>query len=386
MPLIQTLKNIDDYCYRFSRSKSILFEVMNGFGYECQAPIIGALLDDPNVNISITTSALGDEELTQTYIMSSPYAHHFIPPKRAIWKKWDLVVCTDAQGVWYQRNHKTAYLQHGITGRGNYPYDGKHTIPDNKKYFDYFLASSPNIAHDCIKRMPQLTNKTDTRIVGFPAMDPAFNKTNTTSTSTASLSFNADKPTLLFCSHWDEYSLLKTIGHDVVSLLSQQHQYNVLLTAHPYNWDSEEILFTDHKDWKKFFQGFTKLDDVHFIAEPNIIQWMPLIDLLISDHSSSSIECCAFNKPVFRYHNPRYPFNDTELSRLANKATQPFHSVKDLQLLLQEEILVSTHQAERKQLTQYCYVNPGTAAKVAAKEILTICGETRQNPTLGEPE
>ena len=372
MSLLHALKNIDDFCHGLSRSKSVLFEVMNGFGFECQAPVINALRAYPHINVGITTSGLGDEALTQAHTMASDHGQYFIAPKKATWKKWDLVICTDARGVWYQRNHKTAYLQHGISGRGNYPYDGNPSATGNHQSFDYLFASSIDIARHCVKQMPQLSDTTDIRIVGFPLLDSGFNKG--TSTSLPSPFPSTNKPTVLFCSHWDQYSLLKTIGHDVLTLLSQQRHYNVLLTAHPYNWDREEMLFTEHKDWKAYFQGFAQHEHVHFIPEPNITRVMPLVDLLISDHSSSSIEYCALDTPVFRFHHPQMPMIDTDLSHLINKATQAFQSAIELQQLLQKGIVAGTQRAEREQLSQYCYVNPGAAADATAKEVVTICG------------
>ncbi len=372
MSVSKFLKNIDDYLHRFSHKESVLFEAMNSFGFNCQAPVIDALLDHPHIKVGITTSRLGDEDLTRKHITDSGYFQYFIEPKKAIWKKWNLVVCTDAQGVWYKRNHKTAYLQHGISGRGNYPYGNTAVIQSSSKRFDYIFSSSKNIARGYRKYFPHFDDDIDTRVVGFPLLDNALND----DLQNTSLVLTPNKRTILFTSHWDEYSLLKSIGREVLDLLSSMEDFNILLTAHPYNWDMEEQLFSQKKDWKKFFRSFTSHNHVQFLPDQNVSQLIQSADIIISDHSSSTLEYCALNKPVIRFQNPRYSFHDSYLTQLINRATYHFNSVKELENLLLKNVSAEEHQRYRIELTNYCYENLGTSSSASAAEIVKICRET----------
>lgn len=82
MPIVKAIKSLDDVLHRRFGRISILFEVMNGFGFDCQSPVLDALRKAGKVNIGVTTSSLGDEPLVQAHIKRVGYAEYFIARER----------------------------------------------------------------------------------------------------------------------------------------------------------------------------------------------------------------------------------------------------------------------------------------------------------------
>lgn len=382
MPIVKAIKSLDDVLHRRFGRISILFEVMNGFGFDCQSPVLDALRKAGKVNIGVTTSSLGDEPLVQAHIKRVGYAEYFIAREKAAWRKWDMVVCTDSRGVWYRRNTKAAYLQHGISGRGNYPYTS--TAPEKRtgEAFDYFLASSESIARLQPHYFPLLGSQVETFIAGYPKLDRCFATSGSKNSILAGLGLSPDRKTILVASHWDEHSLLKTIGFDVLDKLTGMPEYNVLIGGHPYNWDSEEPLFSQRVDWQEKLSRYHLYPHMRFVSETKHSALLNVADLLVSDHNSMTLEFCALNKPVLRYENPGFQFHDRQLVDLLGDACLVFREADEFPGLLHRVFTTAdTRRAAQARLAAYCFSYPGCAADMAAGLILELCRASGENTT-----
>ena len=91
MSIIRNLKKFDEYVAQRFHKISLLFEVMNDFGFDCQLPVIYELLKKNNIKVGITTSGLWDVTLARQYITDQEFGQYYIEPSKAVWKKWSMV-------------------------------------------------------------------------------------------------------------------------------------------------------------------------------------------------------------------------------------------------------------------------------------------------------
>lgn len=376
MSLMRTLKCVDDVVTRFCFKPMVLFEVMNRFGFDTQRAVIDVLLSKPQLGVAITTSSLGDEEWVQEYIVELGYADYFVARAKTVWKKWSLVVCTDSRGNWYRRNHQAAYLQHGVMGRGNYPYGSDMPAAAQSQVFDYWLASSASIIQQKSHYFPALQINSMSKAVGLPKLDAAYQVKEGREQVLRSLGLDPENKTVLVASHWDKRSLLKNIGADLLKEL-RQHLVglNVLISGHEYNWDIEEELFSQRHDWRAELAACNDSPNMRFVPALPYTSMLSAADILVSDHGSMAVEASGLGVPAVLYQHlgvaePMH--TDPELNRLIKKACSVFTEAGVcVDLLRNHSYLADKHDLQ--QLATYCQQNQGDAAREAAQAITEIC-------------
>ena len=148
----------------------------------------------------------------------------------------------------------------------------------------------------------------NTTAIGFPKLDPAFDNSITAADLEAlrrKLQLNPEKSTVLFSSTWDK-SGMSAVSLWLMQLPAAAEKYNVLVTLHPFM--SQKIV-----------RKIKRIRSVHLITDPDVLPYMLLADVMISDMSSIIAEFCALNKPIITFQVPSARRTEAEIVDLLKK-------------------------------------------------------------------
>jgi CDP-glycerol glycerophosphotransferase (TagB/SpsB family) len=181
--------------------------------------------------------------------------------------------------------HKFPYKKIKKIGIRHGPYHFKKMISKNKyNAFDmYFFTSDKEL------EIAEELGITSGAVGGFPKLDDAFNGSITTKELVKlrkTMHFD-NNPIILFSATWEK-SGMSAVKRWNERLYELTKEYNILVTVHP---------FINSKIKKRL----KRIPDIHFIEDKDILSYLMLADLLISDTSSIIAEFCALNKPIITF-------------------------------------------------------------------------------------
>lgn len=177
------------------------------------------------------------------------------------------------------RESKTVLMQHGVGPKSIY----------------YEVSKNPTSVRfvEGIKRLSKLNKMfPDGNFIdsGFAKLDPAVNK-NIGIDSLSSLGLDENKPTLLYA---------PTFYPSSIELFSKNFpddfkDFNIILKPHFFS-----LTLKKYKAQKLLLEAWEKFDNVYLtkIEDYNLLNFMIISDVLISDASSSIFEFAALDKPV----------------------------------------------------------------------------------------
>ena len=174
---------------------------------------------------------------------------------------------------------KTVLMQHGVGPKSIY----------------YEVSKNPTSVRfvEGVKRLSKLNKmfpKGNFIDSGFAKLDPAINK-NVELDSLSYLGLDENKPTLLYA---------PTFYPSSIELFSEKFpkdfkDFNIILKPHFFS-----LTLKKYKAQKVLLEAWKKFDNVYLtkIEDYNLLNFMIISDVLISDASSSIFEFAALDKPV----------------------------------------------------------------------------------------
>ncbi len=234
----------------------------------------------------------------------------------------------------------------------------KMTKAMNYNRFDIYLFTSK-----CDLRAAQEIGVTVGKSVGFPRLDPAFDKSITQSnldTLADSLGLDQGKPTLLFTATWQK-SGMSAIDLWYNKLDQLQLKYNVLVTLHPWTQD-------------RYRHEIQATKGVSLINDPNMLPYIMLSDICIGDTSSILAECAALGKPIIRFETSAAPRSLIEIDELLSSVSVSVRSFTDLVDILPKVSSLSFPQRSEAVRIMFDDLD-GKAGYRAAQEIIHLLPE-----------
>ncbi|MBN1948934.1 MAG: CDP-glycerol glycerophosphotransferase family protein [Candidatus Cloacimonetes bacterium] len=195
---------------------------------------------------------------------------------------------------------------------------------------------------------------------GFPKLDRAFNGSFSKAylhDLLSSIGFNDQKPLILFSATWDK-SGMSALDSWYNRLRELTSHYQIMVTVHPFTSS-------------RYIRSIRNTPDVHFIEDKDILPYLLLADILISDTSSIIAEFCALNKPIITFRIPegkRYP---SELDQILDAVSIRINSFEELNKVLAD---ITLRGDSKKEIREY-YANimftelNGRHAEIMAAEI-----------------
>jgi len=224
---------------------------------------------------------------------------------------------------------------------------------NEKKYnwFDKFLFTSPTEEKEA--RKVGIKNGVG---IGFPKLDPLFNGEIPEQEILKKEFGFTEKPVLLFSATWNK-SGISAIDKWIYRINELKTKYHILVTLHP-------------KMSKKYQTIVSAYSDIYQIKH-EILKYLQMADIMISDTSSIIAEFCSLDKPIITFRISPGKRLSNEIFQMLNEISYRIDSFEELKSVLPIALKNRNEFSEnrRKWNRILFYKLDGKAGKRAAKEI-----------------
>ena len=248
----------------------------------------------------------------------------------------------------------SVFLEHGIGTKSTAFYSAI-------EYFDIYLVEGDQKYNQLEKLYPEHKNKL--KKVGFSKFDEIVNITETQKESLfEKYHLDRTKKTILYAPTFFPSSIEKMAG-DFPDTFKES---NILVKPHYLTYERKK-----YKNQLKKFDAWDKYTNCTILplSEYNLVPFLAISDIMISDESSAMFEFAALNKPVIsnRYFKLRlsYYLIPWKLSKRIDKSKEFYRSILDNAFSYKETI----------QYTKEALVNP---SKLESKRVAfshDLCGD-----------
>ena len=357
---------------QFARHTRVLFVMCDDYGFACQSPVIRQLLQYPDMMVRITTDKPRDPQNIEIANAADRALFHdlYIPPLRARFTKWHMVVDTHMNGFYPAFNALRIYMHHG-SGYGNT--GNKKAIAER---YEIFCGLS-EMERDWLNKLyPGLFGQLRAFFpVGFPKSDALYQKSFDREEVLSKLNL-PNRTTILITSHWQKQGILRCLSDGPLRELAQAFpDYNIVQTGHPWLWQSNHnIPEVWRKDLLDHFEELKKLySHVRFVETSNVETLLSVADLLVGDSSSVMTTYSLLDRPIVFFDNLEYQFTTPELKQIYINASHPFSRMEDLVCATREALSNPEIKAEgRAQMRSAFYAHEGKSAVYMAELIRDI--------------
>ena len=187
---------------------------------------------------------------------------------------------------------------------------------------------------------------TNAKAIGYPKLDPAFNNSiskKTIEQYRKKLGLNK-KPVILFSATWNK-SGMSAIDRWVHRISELNSDYQILVTVH--QWTTKENL-----------QILENTQGIYFIKDKNILPYLKLADVMISDMSSIIAEFCALDKPIITFKITAKPGAriSEEIQSMLPEISLQINTFDELNEAIKQSLLLPNKQsAQRKKYNKIMF-------------------------------
>ena len=312
----------------------------------------------------------------QEYLQEHNLSVRYLSADASADQQWDLVVLG---GRLYERAftypQHFAFLNHGGSNGGNgiRPYTLESFLHED---MDAYLALSQGTLDFGERYQSGMWDNKIIKVVGWPKLDKAFTQgAQLRKQLHDQLQLDPKKPVVVFTSHWQTNSLLRTIGLNVLQVLAHdttiQRKTQVVVTCHPLIFSDVRNVFGG--DPEGLLSQFCRKPHMHFVPTCDSISLVLLGDIFLTDNSSIICEIAALGKEIISCLPPTYRFSDPVMQEYLANASLPLKVPADLPELIEQLLEPSKERkAALQKLADYSYVNLGCAAPAVAQAIVEV--------------
>jgi len=231
--------------------------------------------------------------------------------------------------------HKFPYKKIRKIGMRHGPYHFKKMISKDKyNAFDmYFFTSSKEL------EIAEKLGITSGAIGGFPKLDQAFDGSITDDNIRKlkqKINIDPAKKTILFSTTWEKSGM--SAGEKWYARLDElTSSYNILVTLHP--WVSKIIR-----------QKIENTPNVFLIKTPEILPYLILSDIMVSDTSSIIAEFCALNKPIITFKIQDSHRLTEEIKNMLREISEQINTFDELKSILSKVLKNPSKKQEQRQI------------------------------------
>lgn len=267
--------------------KRILFTGYAPVHFVCFRPIYERLKRLPDVEVFVSGgteagegSPLGARDLYRPFRIPSARVLSLAAMRR---QRFDLVFCAHVSGYFPREDGGRVQIFHGLSFRNM-------AVRRDVLVYDHLFVTGPYMMRAFQEQ--QLLRPTDPRLVpiGFPKVDRLVDGSLDRRAILRRLGLSGRRPVLLYAPTGQKGNSLETVGEEVIRRLRATGRYDVLIKLHDHPRD-------DSVDWPRQLRP---LLDAHtkLVREFDIVPYLFVADLLISDASSVSSEYSLLDRPM----------------------------------------------------------------------------------------
>ena len=272
------------------RAKRILFAGYAPVHFVCFRPLYERLRRLRGVEVVLSggreAGTLGERALTAKEL----YAPFRVPPRQVVplarlsRQDFDLVFCAHVSGYFPRRDEGRIQLFHGVSFRNM-------AVRRDVLVYDHLFIVGPYMRR--LFTDNQLLRDGDPRLVpiGFPKLDALVNGSLDRRRILRRLGLSGRRPVVLYAPTGQKDNSLETgVGEAVIERLRRSGRYDVLIKLHDHprdratNWPAR---------LRPLLDRHTKL-----VADYDVVPYLFVADLLITDASSVSNEYSLMDRPM----------------------------------------------------------------------------------------
>ena len=214
-------------------------------------------------------------------------------------QSFDALVCAHLSDTLFPRSvGRSVQIFHGVSFKNL-------AVRDKALRYDFLCL--PGQYHADLYRKQGLVRPDETTVLvtGFPKIDPLVTESSGDGEILRRLGMSTERPTLLFAPTGDKHNSLEVMGRDLIRHIAASGSWNLLVKPHDHP--------KNETDW------FSELADlegprVRLVREKDIVPYLKVADLLLTDASSVALEYTLLNRPIVFLDVPKL------LKRLAKRA------------------------------------------------------------------
>lgn len=271
--------------------KRILFTGYAPVHFVCFRPIYERLIRLPDVDVFVSGGQDASENDGPPLSARELYKPFRIPPRRVLSleamrrQRFDLVFCAHVSGYFPREDKDRVQIFHGLSFRNM-------AVRRDVLVYDHLFITGPYMQRAFQEQ--QLLRPGDPRLVqiGFPKVDRLVDGSLNRAAILRRLGFSGRRPVLLYAPTGQKGNSLETLGEEVIRRLraSGGGRYDILIKLHDHPRDPTI-------DWaarlRPLLDRHTRL-----VRDFDIVPYLFVADLLISDASSVSSEYSLLDRPM----------------------------------------------------------------------------------------
>jgi CDP-glycerol glycerophosphotransferase (TagB/SpsB family) len=221
----------------------------------------------------------------------------------------------------------------------------------------YFVSSEEQV------NLARKNGITTTFAIGYPKLDKAFNgeyNDNYLKQIKERKKIKSDKKTVLFSSTWDVAGLSQ-IDKWIERIQELSDKYNVLATVH--TWTK-----------KKYIEKLKSTENIIFLEEHDITQYLMIADVFIGDYNSLIGEFCALDKPIITFKVPQSERTIPEIIKMIELISVQVENFDEAKIAIEKCLENPEMKAnERREANKIMFLKlDGLAGKRAADKIKEV--------------
>ncbi len=198
-------------------------------------------------------------------------------------ESFDMFICSFVSGVFPRSDQVRVHLFHGVSFRNM-------AVRRDILIYDYLFNVGSYQTR--LFQENQLIRKGDPRMVpiGFPKLDKMLDGSLDRSNILRRIGLSGRRPIILYAPTGQRNNSLEIMGEEVISRLQKTRKYDLLIKTHDHPRDRLV-------DWSKELRRF---EDQHtrIVTDLDIVPYLFISDLLITDASSASSEYSLMDRPM----------------------------------------------------------------------------------------
>jgi hypothetical protein len=270
--------------------KRVLFTGYAPVHFVCFRPIYERLRRLPGVEVLVSGGQeAGGEGDGSPVTARELYRPFRLPPAHVISldamrrQRFDIVFCAHVSGYFPREDGARVQIFHGLSFRNM-------AVRRDVLVYDHLFITGPYMQRAFQDQ--QLLRPGDPRLVpiGFPKVDRLVDGSLDCGAILRRLGLSGRRPVLLYAPTGQRGNSLETLGEEVIRRLRATGRYDILIKLHDHPRDTSI-------DWsarlRPMLDGHTKL-----VRDFDIVPYLFVADLLISDASSVSSEYSLLDRPM----------------------------------------------------------------------------------------
>lgn len=359
--------------------KRILFAGYAPVHFVCFEPVYRLLWEDPRLDVWLSGGFKAAHHGEVTFSLEGFYDRFDVDPERVIpferarEQDFDVLVCGHLSDSLFPRSvGRSVQIFHGVSFKNRCV---------REQALRYDMLCLPGGYHAEMYRKRQLIRTDGSRclVTGFPKADTLINEPIDRDAFLQTLGMDPSRKTLLYAPTGDKNNSLETVGEKAVSAIREAGQWNLLIKLHDHPKNTT-------LDW---VARLAHLQDntVRLVHGWNIVPYLQVADLLLTDASSAAVEYTLLDRPIVFLQVPKLlkkmarKGGALDLETYGQKIGVCVGKKDDVVHAVEESLATPAQYSDiRRRMANHVFYKPGSASTRVAAVIRHAAGLTPSLP------